>query len=486
MTTLRAKTISGMCWSLLQNIGGRGLSFIVTIILARLLTPEIFGLIGMVTIFIQLSQTVSVAGFNEALIQKKDTSNEDYSSVFWLNLLIGILLYFILFFTAPFIARFYNQPLLTGVTRVLSLLFVINAFSCVSEVRLRKKMEFRTLMIIHIPSIAIAALISIILAYKGFGVWSIVAMQLTSQLAYAIQLWIYSKWRPMLVFNKMRVKELFSFGGKMMAASFINTIYRNIYLVIIGKFFPLNMVGYYQAADKMVKTPSITLSTALNSVAFPAFSSIQDDNKKLKDGYRRIITQLLFWICPAFVLAAVLAQPIFGLILGRQWLPAVPFFQLLCIAGIFYPLNSYNLAIVNVKGRSDISLKLEIVKKIITTIGILIAIPFGIWALVGFQAINSLISYYINSYFSGRFIHYPITEQLRDIFPILGLSLVVGSLAWVLNNLLTGLPDWPRLLIGFSMGGGLYWILARFSRFSPYLEFIEIVKSAKNNSFSFK
>lgn len=468
-----------MFWSLLQNMGAGGVSFIVTIILARILTPEIFGLVGMLAIFIQVSQTLVLAGFNEALIQKKDTDEEDYSSVFWLNLTLSILIYTTLFFIAPYIAKFYHQPLLTLLCRVLTLVFVINAFSYVQEARLRKEMRFKTLTIIHIPSVGLAALISIAMAIYGFGVWSLIAMQIVSQLAYAIQIWIYAKWRPQLIFNRTKVRGLFSFGGKLMISAVLNSIYQNIYLVIIGKFFPLSSVGYYQTASKVVKTPSTTLSSALNSVAFPAFSTVQDNNKRLKEGYKRIINQLLFWICPAFVFSAVLAIPLFHLVFGEKWLPAVPFFRLLCIVGIFYPLNSYNLAIVNVKGRSDIFLKLEVIKKIITTIGVLIAIPFGIWALVGFQACNSISAYYINSHFSGKFIQYPISEQIKDILPVITLSLVIGAVILIIDRSLSFLPTWLRLIAGYGIGGGLYWFTAWFNHFSPYLEFVEIIKSRK-------
>jgi len=466
-------------------MGAGGVSFVVTVILARILTPEIFGLVGLLAIFIQVSQTLILAGFNEALIQKKDTDEEDYSSVFWLNLVLSIVIYLILFFVAPFIASFYHQPILTKLTRTLSLVFIINAFAYVQETRLRKEMRFRTLTVIHIPSVVLAAIVSIVMAIEGFGVWSLIAMQLVSQIAYAVQIWIYARWVPRLTFNKARVKRLFSFGGKLMLSAVLNTVFRNIYLVVIGKFFPLSSVGFYQTASKVVKTPSTMLSSALNSVAFPAFSTMQDDNRRLKQGYQRIIKQLLFWICPVFILSAVLAHPLFHFVFGEKWMQAVPFFRLLCVIGIFYPLNSYNLAIVNIKGRSDIFLKLEIIKKVITALGIIISVPFGIWVLVTFQAVNSILAYYINSYFSGRFIQYPMKEQIIDILPVIGLSLVVGVVILLLDHTLVDLPDWLRLVTGYATGGGLYWIIARLNHFPQYKEFVEIINAGRAR-FSFR
>lgn len=262
-----------------------------------------------------------------------------------------------------------------------------------------------------------------------------------------------------------------------MLSGLLNNFYKNIYLVVIGKFFPLSSVGYYQTASKMVTVPSTTLSNALNSVAFPAFSAIQDDNKRLKDGYKRIIKQLLFWICPAFILAAVLAEPLFHIIFTEKWLPAVPYFRILCVVGILYPLNAYNLSIVNVKGRSDIFLKLEVIKKVITTIGVIVAVPYGIWALLIFGAFNSVVAYFLNSHYSGRFIQYPVLEQIKDILPTLLLSLSVGAVVFFIDQSLAVLPDVIRLLAGFGIGGGLYWLTVRFCKFTSYIDILNIFQT---------
>lgn len=483
MASLVDKTISGIFWSLLQNIGGRSISFLVMIILARLLTPDIFGLIGVLMIFIQLSQALIVAGFNQALIQKKNTDEEDYSSVFWINLTVSIIIYVILFFIAPLIAEFYKQPILTKLTQVLSMVFIINSFSFVQETRLSKEMRFKTLTIIQIPSLVLGGVVSVSMAITGYGVWSIIAMQLVSRFVYVIQIWLYAKWKPKFVFNILKVKKLFSFGSKLLISEIIHIIYQNIYLVLIGRFYPLSSVGYYQNASNLVNTPSTTLSSAINSVAFPAFSSIQDNDLMLKLGFKKIIQQTLFWLCPIFILAGVLAEPLFHFIFTEKWLPAVPYFQLLCIVGIFTPLNSFNLNILNVKGRSDFYLRLEILKKAIITIGIIIAIPLGIWALMIFQALNSILTYIINSYYSGRFIQYPILEQLKDILPIFFLSSGVGALIYLLNQYLLGFSDYLQLLIGFGLGGVLYWISAKCLKFSPYLDIQQIYKTKVSKQF---
>lgn len=485
MSSLRDRTLSGFFWSLLQNVGGQGITFLVTLILARLLTPKDFGLVAMLAIFIQVSQALVNAGFNQALIQKKDPDEEDFSSVFYINLLFSVALYVLLFLGAPSIASFYDQSSLISLTRVLSLIFVVNAFSYVQEARLTKEMRFKTLMIVHLPSSLIGGVISITMAIMGFGVWSIVALQLMTRLAYAIQIWIYSKWKPLFSFNVSKIKSLFSFGGKLMLSSVLETVYQNIYLVVIGKFFPLTSVGYYQNANTLVKAPSSTISGAISKVAFPAFASIQHDDHGLKQGYKRIIQQLFYWLCPIFILAGVLAKPLFQFVLTAKWLPAVPYFQWLCIVGILFPLNAFNLNIVNVKGRSDIFLKLEIVKKLIITAGIIITVPYGIKALLIFQAINSIIAYVLNSFYSGRFIQYPLAEQLSDILPTLFLATGMGGAIYTVDYFFgNGVGPLMRLIMGFGLGTLLYGILSHFMKLVPYLELSTIIKLKSQKIFS--
>lgn len=476
MPSLSDLTISGIFWSFIQKVGSKGISFVVTIVLARLLTPEDFGLIGMLTIFIQLSQTLINGGFSQALIQKKEVDNEDYSSVFYINLIVSGVLYLIIFLTAPFIASFYHQPALTPLVRVLSLVFVVNAFSFVQEARLTKSIRFKTLMYIHIPSTIFGGVVSILMAILGYGVWSIVAMQLVTRIAYSVQIWFYAKWKPLLAFNAHKASKLFSFGSKLMISGTINTIYANIYLVVIGKFFPIKSVGYYQNANNLVQVSTGILTSVFSSVTFTIFASIQDNNKRLKEGYKIILRQLFFWLCPIFVLAGVLAVPMFRFVFTEKWLPAVPYFRWLCIVGILFPLNSYNLNIVNIKGRSDIDLKLTIIEKTMITIGLFLAIPFGIWAILALQAFNAVFFYVLNSYYTGRFIDYGMIEQIKDILPTLLLSIAMGVIVFFVEQSLVEFSDLIRLVIGFAVGASFYWLSAKCCNLSPYLDFVSIVK----------
>lgn len=481
MSTLRNKAISGIFWSFLQKVGSRGVIFIVMIFLARLLNPKDFGLIGMLMIFIEVSQAIVDGGFNLALIQKKDTNDEDYSSVFYINLIVSGILYAILFFTAPIIANFYHQPLLIPLTRVLGLVFVINAFSFVQETRLKKDIHFKTLMLIHIPSTIIGGIISVMMAIYGLGVWSIVGLQLTTRFAYTVQIWIRAKWKPLFSFHIKNIWSLFSFGGKIMLTSIITSVYNNIFMVIIGRLYPASSVGYYQNAYNVAFTPANTITSVMNDVAFPAFSSIQDDNRRLKIGYKNLMQQAVFWICPLYTLAGVLAKPLFEFVFTPKWLSAVPYFQCLCIVGIFHPLKTYNLNIVNVKGRSDLFLKLQVVWRVFITIGIIVTASYGIKALVIVQALSYVFAFLLFGYYAGRFIQYSISEQLKDILSILLLSVSVGLVVLFVDNSLSEYSNIVRLLIGFSLGLGVYWIAANYFKLSPYLYFREILMSRISN-----
>lgn len=480
MSSLREKTVKGIFWSSIQNIGAKGIDLVIIVLLARLIDPEAFGLIGMLSIFIHLSQVFMQAGFKEALIQRKDVNESDYSSVFFINLCTGVLIYLSLFFLSPLISEFYGQPILVDLTRVLSLIFIINAFSYVQEAKLAREMRFKTLTIVQIPSTVISGVVAVTMALTGFGVWSIIGLQVVMRFVYAVQIWIYSDWQPNWTFNSHRAKTLFSYGSKLLISSLIQSVYQNIYSIVIGKYFPLASLGYYQNAQKLVDLPTRTLSMVMKNVTFPAFSMIQDDDDRLKMGYRKTIEQLMFWLCPTLILLAVLAEPLFAFILTDKWLPAVPFFQILCVTGVFYPLNNFNLNIVSVKGRSDIVLRLQIIKKIIVVVGLIVTIPIGIWALITFQAINSLFSYILNSVYSGRFISYSISEQVKDCLPVFVISGCSGLIAYIIAfQLGLDFPNWLRLTLGLCGGGISYGIIAWQRKISPVLDFLNIIESWK-------
>lgn len=477
--SLRNKTLSSLFWSFLEKLGSRGIGVLVTIVLARLLTPQDFGLVAMLAIFIEISQTLTDAGFNQALIQKKGTDEEDFSTVFYINLTTSVFLYILLFTGAPWIAGFYDQPLLTPMARVLGLVFVINSFSYVQTARLRKQLRFKTLMSVHIPSTVISGIVAMIMAWKGFGVWSLVAQSLVARLAFAIQIWVYAKWKPLWVFNRAKAKGLFSYGSKLMLGGILNRIFGNLYIIVIGKYFSIEILGYYKNARNLESMPTKTLSNAIKSVTFPIFSEIQNDDKRLKNGYKKAIQQILFWISPLMILAGVMAEPLFRFVLTEKWMPAVPYFQILCIYSILRPLADFNLDVVKVKGMSGLYLKLNITKKTIMAILLAITLPFGIFAILWGSNLYLFLCFLINGYFSGKYIGYSISEQLKDIGPIFGAAFFSGFMIWI-GMLYTS--QWHDLIIlatGTLMGFGIYGIIVHWFKLDAYIDFMEIAGSGK-------
>lgn len=460
---LRQKAVSGIFWTFLQLFGKQGLGFFVSIALARILMPEDFGLIGMLSVFMAVGQSLIDSGLTQSIIRDKDPTDQDYSTVFFVNLIGSVLIYLLMYIGAPYIALFYKQEVLTDIVRIYCLSFVINAFSAVQFTRLTKRMDFKTQMLVTIPSFIIAAGFGLYFAYTGYGVWSLVYMNLIQSLASTIQVWVRSKWSPSFAFDKGRFMFHFSFGYKLTLSGLLNTIFSNIYTIVIGRFFSVADVGFYNRANTLKSLPVTNISSALNKVTYPLFAEIQDDDIRLKRAYKQIMQMVLFIIAPVLLFLGALADPFFRLVFTEKWLPAVPMFQIMCCYGIFYPIHSYNLNIVKVKGRPDLFLKLEIIKKIITTLTLLVTLHFGIIAMLWGAFFSSVMSLFVNSYYSGRFINYSFREQLKDISLVLILAVFSAGVIWGVDMKLSvySISDLLRLLIGGIIGlfvylGGAY------------------------------
>jgi O-antigen/teichoic acid export membrane protein len=452
--SLAKKALTGLSWTFAQQFGTQFINFIVSIILARVLLPEEFGLIGMLAIFMSVGNVLINAGLTTSLIRTETPDQRDYSTVFFINLTGSCIVYLIIFFSAPLIAYFFRQPALIAISRVYTLAFIVNAFSGVQLTRLTKQMDFKTQLTIQLPSLVISSLLGVSLAYFGYGVWSLVWMYLCQALLSALQLWFRTGWRPDFIFDKERFTKHFNFGYKLMLSGLIDALYNNAYNIIIGRIYPAAQLGYYARAMSMRQLPVQNLASALNKVTFPVFSSIQQDNERLKSAYKKIMQQVVFWTTPSLVVLGILAKPLFVLLFTDKWLPAVPYFQILCIPGILYPLQAYNLNILNVKGRSDLFFKLELVKRAFVTIGIIISIPFGIYGLLYFQIISSLFGYFVNSWYSGKMIKYGVKDQLRDIMPIILLSLIIGVFVWFIDSRILvpiNCNDFGRVSIGIMI-----------------------------------
>lgn len=471
---LKQKTVAGLFWTFSQQFSVQIISFAVSIVLARLLSPSEFGLIGMLSIFISIGNTLMDSGMTSSIIRTENASQKDYSTVFVINMAASISIYCLLFLSAPYIASFYAQPLLENIIKVYSLSFVLSAFMGVQSARLTKEMNFKLQMTIQIPSIIGGGILGIVLAYSGYGVWSLVYMSIFQTFLSSVQYWFYSGWRPNLIFDYETFKYHFNFGYKITLSSLIKTIYANIYTIIIGKYYSAAQLGFYSRALSIRQLPINNLSTALEKVTYPMLSAINNDDIKLKEVYKRLIKQVVFWIVPVLTLLIVIAEPFFRFLLTEKWLPAVPYFQILCVSGMFIPLQAYNSNIFKVKGRTDITLKMTMIKKIFGIAGILIAIQFGIFGLLYFQLISSMFDYYLDARYGGSLINYLIFEQIKDILPSISLAIIIGFLTWMLDHFLFkafNFPDIIRLIIG-----GMFY-------FSAYLGISHVIKLSAARDF---
>ncbi|MCO5947233.1 lipopolysaccharide biosynthesis protein [Mucilaginibacter flavidus] len=443
---LRKKTISGLIWTFSQQFSVQIIYFIVQIVLARLLAPSAFGLIAMLQIFLALGQSLIDSGMTSSLIRTQNVGQKDYSTVFFINIISSVGIYAIVFFCAPLIANFYDIPLLKIVVRVYCLTFIIQGLVGVQTTRLTKEMNFKLQMIMQIPSSIIGGVVGIVLAYQGYGVWSLVWMNLARAFVFMLQHWFYTDWRPIFIIDKERLKYHFNFGYKLTLSGLLDVIYTNSYNLIIGKLFSSTQLGYYNQADTFRMLPVNNLSSALGKVTYPMFASIIDDDAKLKMAYKKIMTQVLFWIIPLMLSLTVIAKPLFIFVLGEQWKPAVPYFQILCVAAIAYPLHVYNLNIINVKGRSDLFLRLEIIKKVVGVAVIVFSLFWGMTGLLVAQVLFSFSAVYINTYYSGRMINYPLKEQLTDIYPMFLTGAIATAVSWLLYNFLTQSYTLPNVV----------------------------------------
>lgn len=476
--SLKKQALSGVFWSSIQLLGTQGIGFVISIILARLLLPAEFGLIAMLGIFIGLGTVLINGGLTQSLIRTQDPDEEDFATVFYFNLAGSVLIYLIVFVCAPFIATFYKQELLVIIVRVYAITFIINAFGAIQLTRLNKMMDFKTQLKISIPSTILSGLTGVTLAYMGFGVWSLVWSGIVQALAGTIQLWYWAQWKPLWVFSKEKLDQHFHFGAKLMFSGILDVIFTNAYTIIIGRFFAPAQVGFYNRADTFQMLPVGTISSVVSKVTYPLFSSIQNDDIRLKSVYQRIMKMVVFLVAPTLILMAVLAEPLFRFLFTERWLPAVPYFQILCFNGILYPIHSYNLQILNVKGRSDLFLRLEVVKKVMVVMVVIISFQYGIYGLLYGSVMTSILAFFINTHYSGKFLNYTAWQQTKDLLPIIFVSIVVGGLVLASDTVLKNyyFIDFFRLASGSVLGIILYISAAYLFKLSSLFELITIAK----------
>lgn len=474
MASLKQKTISGLLWSFMDSFATQGITFIVGIILARLLSPREFGLIGMITVFIAISSSFINSGFGNALIRKQDCTEKDFSTVFYFNLVMGGLFFWILFFSAPAISRFFNEPQLKHIVQVLSFVLIIDSLTIIQRTILTKRIDYKLQTKISIISSIISGTVGLTMAFNGFGVWSLVARQISQQTMNSFLLWIWNQWRPIFVFSTKSFQQLFSFGYKLLISGLIDTLYTNLYYMVIGKYFSAQELGYYTRADQFKSLPSSNLQRIIGRVSYPVLASIQNDTLRLIESYRKLIRSSMFISFVLMLGLAAIARPMILSLIGEKWEPSIIYLQLLCFVGMFYPLHALNLNMLQVKGRSDLLLRLEIIKKVIAIPIILIGIMFGIKEMILGMLVVTLIAYYLNSYWSGRLIGYSFFAQIKDILPSLQLALIISFVVFV-EGLLIPLTPLPLLIIQLISGGVLIIGICEAIQFKDYLYIKSIV-----------
>ena len=413
--SLRNKTVRGVTWSFVDSIAGQGITFLVGLILARLLTPSEYGLVGIITIFIAVFNSIVDSGFSSALVRKSDANDVDYNTVFIINIVVSIALYSVLFVSAPAISRFFSQPQLASLLRVMGVIVLINAVAIIQRTIFIKNLDFKTQTKVSLISSIFSGVIGISMAIGGYGVWSLAGQQISRQLLNTTFLWIFSSWLPKMQFSLRSFKDLFNFGWKLMVSCLIDTIWREGSQIVIGKCYSPYSLGQYTRAKQFADLCSSNLTSVVQKVSYPVLSSIQDDRVRLKSAYQKVIkiTMLLTFVLMLGIAAC--AETMIYVLVGEQWLDCVPMLQIICTYGMLYPLHALNLNMLQVQGRSDLFLKLEIIKKIVALGPLLLGVFVDIyWMLVG-TLVTGIISYYLNAYYSGPFLNYSIKEQVKDI-----------------------------------------------------------------------
>ncbi|HIS90832.1 MAG TPA: lipopolysaccharide biosynthesis protein [Candidatus Faecisoma merdavium] len=475
---IKNEVISSLIWKFLERIGTQGVQFIVSIILARLLLPSDYGVVSMILVFTAIANVFIQTGFSTSLIQKKDSDELDFSSVFYISLLIAAICYVILFFAAPIIASFYNMPAITSILRVISLTLFFGAINSVQNAKIAKEMKFKKLFLSSLVAILISGTTGVLMAYKGFGPWALVGQQIANSIATTIILWFTSSWQPKLMFSINRVKSLLSYGWKILCSALLDTIYQNIYNLVIGKFYSSSTLGNYNKGEQFPKLIAVNVDGAISSVMLPAYSKQQDRKDKLKKMVRRsIVTSSLLLFPMMFGLAAV-AETVVKVLLKENWLGCVPFMQLLCIVYALYPINTANLQVIKALGKSDYFLKLEIIKKVIGLFALIVTLPFGVLQMAIGQVLVAILSTFINAFPNRKLLNYNYFEQIKDLFPSLIISIIMFIIVYSFNFI--NLNMYILLIIQILGGVIIYFGLAYIFKLESLNYMIEILKSLLN------
>lgn len=472
---LKSKVLSSLIWKLLERGGTQGIQFLIQIILARMLTPDDYGVIAIIMIFIALANVFIQSGFNTALIQKKKTDDIDFSSVFYLSLGVASILYIILYLTVPIIANFYKTVELIKILRVLSLTLFLGVFNSIQNTIIIKNMEFKKEFFSSLIAVFFSGILGIILAYKNYGVWALVYQQLANQFLICLILWNIVRWRPKFLFSLERIRILFAFSGKLLLSSLFDTFYMNITSLVIGKIYTASMLGFYNRGNQFPQLIISNFNGSIQSVIFPALSAVQEDRNRIKEIVRRSIVTSSYIIFPLMIGLMIIATPLIKILLTDKWLPCVPYLRIFCLSYALWPIHTANLQAINAVGRSDIFLKLEIIKKILGLSILIVSMNYGMYAIAVGVLITGILSSFINGQPNKIILNYGYLEQIKDICPSLVLSLVMGCLIYPISMM--KLNNLTIIIVQIILGVFVYIFLSYILKLECFIYIVKILKN---------
>ena len=473
MSSVKQETLSGVKWNAIERFSVQGIQFLLGLLMARLLAPSDFGTIAMLGVFIAISQTFIDSGFANALIRKNNRTDKDFSTVFFFNIAISIVCYLVLFAIAPFVGKFYEMPILCQVLRIQSISLILNSLCAIQTTRLTIAIDFKGLAKINLSAALISGVSGVTMAYLGMGIWALVAQSLIATCVTMISLWYYSKWRPLWCFSWDSFNDLFSYGSKMLAAGLLNTIYNNLNPLVIGKFFSAQDLGFYNRGTHFAQFPSSNINGVLQRVTFPVMAKIQDDDEHLVRVYRKNISITCMCIFFGCTLLAAIGKPLILFLLGEKWAESIVFLQIYCFAAMFSHINGINLNLLQVKGRSDLFLRLEVIKKTISTVILFCSIPFGVVGICISKVVYTQIAIIINTYYTGKIFHLGYLTQIRDFSGFFFCSVIACIPAYLFTFL--DLPHIVSLLFGVISSTLLYCLILYRNTFM--VEVLALLKS---------
>ncbi len=471
--SLKDKTVKGTFWSAADAFLGQGVTFIVGLILARLLSPEDYGLLGIVTIFTTILVGFVDCGFGNSLVRKKDVNDDDYNTMFYMNMLLSVIMYLLLFFASPYIASFFDRPQLVSLVRITGLILIIQAISYVQNVILSKRIDFKTKTKASLISAVVSGAIGIGMAFSGFGVWSLVGQQLSRQAIFTICMWLFIRWIPKRKFSTSSLHYMWGFGWKLMLSGFLDRLWNQLNQAVVGKFYSPSTLGQYTRSQEYANLFSSNLTQIIQRVSFPVLSEVQEDKERMVRGYRRIIKDTMFVSCIIMISMGAVAEPLIYCLIGPQWKEAATFLPFICIWMSLFPLHSINLNMLQVQGRTDVFLYLEIIKKIISIIPILLGIFVGIYWMLLCNIFVGFIAFFLNSYYTGKKLGYSSWMQLKDIAPSFGISLLIAISVFFLKFL--PFSYWVILPIQVIVGAIVFFVICESTKNPEYVEIKGIV-----------